>query len=216
MDSLHFFVAIGPLAAYAALLGVVHVSRRPFVTSGARDAATLGIALTGVAVAGPLELFLPDSANRWFPGGIWILLLLLYSLCLSLAVLLLRPRIVIYNIAPGDFRPRFASVVQGLDADARWAGDSVTLPSINVQLTIEYQPWTRTIQLVSAGNRQDTIGWKRIESQLQRELRELKSPPMPLGWTLLGLGLALAVGSSAWAILDRKAFLEMAMEMLRL
>src|SRR5690606_33964116 len=86
MDSLHFFVAIGPLAAYAALLGVVHVSRRPFVTSGAREAATLGIALTGVAVAGPLELFLPDSANRWFPGGIWIVLLLLYSLCLRLAV----------------------------------------------------------------------------------------------------------------------------------
>jgi len=216
MDPLHFFIAVGPLAAYCALLGAINISGKPFVTTGARDAAALGIALSGVAVAGPLELFLPESANHWFPGGIWVLLLLLYSLCLSLTVLLLRPRVVVYNVGIEDFRPRFASLVQELDADARWAGDCVTLPTMSVQLSIEYQPWTRTVQLVSAGNRQDLLGWKRLETRLQRELKQHRGTSLPLGYALLGIALALSIGSAVWVGLARQSVLDSLAEMLRI
>ncbi|MCA9105287.1 MAG: hypothetical protein KDA83_07670 [Planctomycetales bacterium] len=216
MDPLHFFIAMGPLAAYSALMGRTNTLGRPFVTSGARDAAALGVALTGVAAAGPLELFLPESANRWFPGGIWILLLLLYSLSLSLVVLLLRPRVVVYNVGLEDFRPRLASVVKQLDNDSRWAGDCVTLPSLHVQLTIEYQPWTRTVQLVSAGGRQDPLGWKQVERSLAKELREVKSPSLPIGYGLLAFGLLLACGSAIWVTLARQSVADSLAEMLRL
>lgn len=198
MDPLHFFIALGPLAAYAALMGWTNLRGKPFVTSGARDAAALGVALTGVAVAGPLELFLPESANRWFPGGIWILLLLLYSLSLSLVVLLLRPRIIIYNVSQEDLRPRLAAVVKQLDEESRWAGDCVTLPNLHIQLTIEFQPWTRVVQLVSAGGLQDPLGWKKLERALVGELKETKSPPLPIGYVMLVVGLLIAVGAATW------------------
>ena len=216
MDPLHFFIAMGPLAAYAALMGLTNTLGRPFVTSGARDAAALGVALSGVAVAGPLELFLPESANRWFPGGIWVLLLLLYSLSLSLVVLLMRPRIVVYNVSLEDFRPQISSVVKQLDAEARWAGDCVTLPSRHLQLTIEFQPWTRTAQLVSAGGQQDPLAWKQLERLLAKELRQTKSPALPIGYAMIGLGLLLAIGSATWMFLARQSVVESLVEMLRL
>lgn len=202
MDPLHFFIALGPLSAYAALMGWINLRGKPFVTSGARDAAALGVALTGVAVAGPLELFLPESANRWFPGGIWILLLLLYSLTLSLVVLLLRPRIIIYNVSQEDLRPRLASVVKQLDEESRWAGDCVTLPNLQLQLTIEFQPWTRVVQLVSAGGHQDPLGWKRLERALAKELVDVKSARLPIGYIMLLLGLLVSLGAATWMSLD--------------
>lgn len=216
MDPLHFFIAVGPLAAYLALLGLIDVGGRPFVTTGARDAAALGVALTGVAAAGPLELFLPESASHWFPGGIWLLLLLLYSLCLSLAVLLLRPRLVVYNVRLEDLRPRLAFLVGQLDPEARWAGDCVTLPKLRIQLSVEYQPWTRTVQLISAGNRQDPLGWKQLEKGLKRDMREVKSQPLPVGYAFLGLALALSVGAALWMAFERQTVLEGLSDMLRL
>ena len=44
MDPLHFCIAIAPLAVYLLLLGVMNLRGRPFVTTGARDAAALALA----------------------------------------------------------------------------------------------------------------------------------------------------------------------------
>ena len=57
MDSLHFCIAVIPLAVYLLMMGLLNLRRRPFVTTGARDAATLGIGVVGFVIAGPMELF---------------------------------------------------------------------------------------------------------------------------------------------------------------
>ena len=46
LDPLHVIIALGPLAAYFVLLGLLNLSRRPLVTTGARDVAALEVALT--------------------------------------------------------------------------------------------------------------------------------------------------------------------------
>jgi len=45
MDPLHFFIGAAPVAVYLFLVGLVNLSRRPFLTTGARDTAALGIGI---------------------------------------------------------------------------------------------------------------------------------------------------------------------------
>ena len=56
MDPLYFCIAIAPLAVYLLMLGIINLRGKPFVTTGARDAAALGIGLVGFVVIGPMEL----------------------------------------------------------------------------------------------------------------------------------------------------------------
>ena len=83
IDPLHFVLAAGPLALYLLLLGGINLSTRPLVTTGGRDLMCLAIALAGCAVAGPLELFFPES----FAGTPWLTWLMLLSLSGMIAVL---------------------------------------------------------------------------------------------------------------------------------
>ena len=68
---------------------------------------------------------------------VWLLLLALYVMCVVLWLLLLRPRLVIYNISADKLRPILADVVGQFDGDARWAGDSLAIPGLGVQLYID-------------------------------------------------------------------------------
>ena len=98
MDPLHVCIALGPVAMYLLVLGAINLSPRPVLTTGTRDIATLGIAISGFAIAGPMELFLPVRAvGFWGPWITWGLMLGIYVLGLLLVVLMLRPRLVIYN-----------------------------------------------------------------------------------------------------------------------
>ena len=191
IDALHLSIALGPLAVYFLLLAFVNLSNRPFLTTGARDVAALGMAVAGFMVAGPMELFLPEAASNRFGGYVWLLLLAFYGLCLTLIVLLMRPRIVIYNANPEQLRSILAEVVGQLDDEARWAGDSLVLPKLGVQLHVELFGAMRNVQLVSAGPRQSFAGWRRLEIALAQVLRETKATPNPHGFVMMAMGLVL-------------------------
>ena len=83
MDPLHFCIAVGPFAVYLLLLGVMNLRGRPLVTTGARDAAALGIGLVGFVIAGPMQLFFPEGAASRFGGWVWLMLIVFYGLCVS-------------------------------------------------------------------------------------------------------------------------------------
>ena len=68
MDPLHFCIGVAPLAVYLLLIGLLNLSNKPFVTTGARDAAALGIGVSGLVIAGPMELFFPEGAASQFVG----------------------------------------------------------------------------------------------------------------------------------------------------
>ena len=125
MDPFRLCLAVGPVAVYFLLLGAINLSRRPLLVSGVRDAASLALAVSGLIIIGPMALFFPYAAEARFGPHIWLMLLALYALIVVLWLLLLRPRLVIYNISADKLRPILAEVVNRLDAEARWAGDGL-------------------------------------------------------------------------------------------
>jgi hypothetical protein len=97
-------LAVGPLAAYFVMMGVLHGARRPTVVPGPLDFALLAIGLGGVLVFGPVGRMLVD---RLFPGpSLWAWLAL--ASAYGLLALLWGPRsarrLVIYHIGPEELR----------------------------------------------------------------------------------------------------------------
>ncbi len=215
MDPLHLCIALGPLAAYLLLLGTLNLSRRPFITTGLRDSAALGIAIGGFVVAGPMELFLPERAAVTLGVWVWPLFIGLYLLCLTLVVLLARPRIVIYNCSFEQLRPTLMEAVARLDPEARWAGESLVMPTLGVQLTVEPLLIMKNVQLVAAGVGQNFHGWRRLESELAASLRHVKGTPNPYGISLVTFGLFMAGSIVFWLARDPQGVAQAWNEMLR-
>jgi len=193
MDAFQLCLALGPIAVYLLVFGTLNLSKNPFLVSGTRDAATLGLALIGFVMMGPIELFFPDTAFIRFGPYVWVLLVALYMLCLALLLLVLRPRIIIYNISGDKLRPILADLVGQLDPDARWAGDSLTLPNLGVQLHVESQSGMRNVSLVSSGPKQNHAGWRKLELALDEALSQFKVSRNPRGVGLVSVGLAIMV-----------------------
>jgi len=193
MDTLDLLLALGPISIYLLLIGRVNLARRPFLTTGMRDLLTLAIAVGGLAVVGPLRLFMPTSLAGYLGVWIWAPLISLYGLCALLAVLLTRPRLIVYNVTLEQLRPVLESLASQLDADHRWAGASLVLPNLGVQYVLESAPAMRNVQLIAAGDAgQDLNGWRRLELELRVALRDVRVEPNPRGWSFLVFGVLLA------------------------
>jgi hypothetical protein len=215
MDPLHLAIALGPLATYLLVLGVINLQTRPLVTSGSRDAAALAVALSGLVVAGPMELFLVEEAAVLYGAGVWAMMLAAYWLVASLAILLMRPRLVIYNIAIEQLRPVLAQVAAQLDSEARWVGDSIVLPQLHVQLGIENFPMLQNVQLVSIGSQQSLAGWQRLEAALAGALRKSRSPRNAFGVVAASLSVLLATVITVALASDPAGAVQALGEMLR-
>lgn len=197
MDPFCVCLAMGPVAIYLLALGMINLFRRPFLVSGVRDAAALALAVSGMALVGPIELFFPVSASIVFGGYVWLFLISLYAFFVIWVLLALRPRLVIYNLSADELRPVLANVVAELDSQVRWAGEALSLPRLGVQLYVEKTSLTRNVSLVSAGPNQNHQGWRRLELALRAALAPLEVPRNPRGVSILSAGvlliLALAV-----------------------
>jgi hypothetical protein len=193
MDPFRLCLALGPVAMYLLLLGAVNGSRRPLLVSGTRDAAALALAVSGLVIVGPMDLFFPFEAAARFGPHVWLLLLALYAMCVVLVLLMLRPRLVIYNLSADKLRPILAELLNRLDPDARWAGDSVVLPGLGVQLYLDGFAALRSTSLISAGGRQNHQGWRRLETALGNALAREEVARNPRGLTLLCAALVILV-----------------------
>jgi hypothetical protein len=217
MDPLSTTLAVGPFAVYLMVIGTINLSRRPFLTTGARDLYALGIGLSGFFIVGPMSLFMPEAAAQWFGGYvIWIMLVVFYSLCLTLGALLIRPRIVIYNITAEQLRPRLASLVKRMEIEHQWAGDSLALPDLGVQLHIEKFALMRNVSLVATTTEQSYGGWLRLERELLAELRQIDVKPNPVGLVLVMLSSVVLVASFGWIVSEQELVAEGIRFMLRL
>ena len=89
MGPLHLCIALGPLAVYLLLLGLINLSSRPFLTTGARDCAALSVAISGFVVAGPLDHFFPETAAVAMGGYLlpWLLLVVVALVLFALSEL---------------------------------------------------------------------------------------------------------------------------------
>lgn len=191
VDPFRLAIALVPVAAYALLLGLLNLRRRPFLTSGGCDVAALGVALSGLIFVGPLELFRPEAATRSFGNYIWLFLVLFYWLWLVLLVLLARPRLVIYNISAEELHPVLAEAASRLDPAGRWAGNNLSLPTLGVQLHLDSLDIMRNVSLVASGGRQNLDGWRRLARELGRSLSSMRVKANPRAMGLLAVSLAL-------------------------
>ncbi|MBN1852485.1 MAG: hypothetical protein JW829_07160 [Pirellulales bacterium] len=214
-DPFRLAIALVPLAAYFAVIGLVNLRRRPFLTNGACDLAVLGVALTGVMVIGPMELFMPEAAAVRFGSFVWLFLVVFYWLCVSLVILLSRPRVVIYNIAIDQLRPVLADVVGRLDSHSRWAGDALVLSTLGIQLHLEAFSAMRCVLLVASGPHQDLQNWRRFESALAAALQQVRVPPNPRAIGLLAAALLLAIAIQIHLLSNPLAVAQAMQEMIR-
>jgi len=159
MDPLRLCLALGPVAVYMLVLGALNLSRRPLVVSGMRDTSALGLAVFGLILVGPLELFVPYAAVAHYGWYVWPLLLGFYAMCLVLTLLVMRPRLIVYNVS-----------------------------AEGVHLHFEPSVWMRNVSLVSSGGRQDHLGWRRLDQELSAALAPIELTRNPRGFSLLSAG----------------------------
>jgi hypothetical protein len=202
VDPFRLAIALVPVAAYALVLAIVNARRRPFLTSGGSDLGSLGIAISGLMFVGPLELFRPEAATREFENYIWLFMLSLYWLGLVLVVLLARPRLVVYNITSEELRPVLAEAAAGLDLEARWAGNHLTLPRLDVHLHLDSLNIMRNVSLVASGGQQNIDGWRRLARELRRSLAPIRAKRNFRAIGLLVVSLVL-LGVSVTQMLNR-------------
>jgi len=199
LDSLSLLVSFIPLAIYLFILGAMNLARRPRLVTGAVDTFALAVALGGFMLVGPMRLFVPQAAASQFGPFVWILLLAFYYLGVTLWVLLARPRLVIYNISGDQLQALVAGVAERLDAESRWAGDSLSMPQLGVQLHLDaYRPM-RNVVLASTGERQSYTGWRNLRRALLAELQRINVERNPRGVSFITAGLAL-IGWPLWLI----------------
>ena len=195
LDPFRMTIAVVPIAAYLLLLAVINARSRPMLINGGRDLFTLGMALSGLVVVGPIELLRPEAAAAEFGNYVWLSLLVFYWLWVLLAVLVARPRLVIYNITAEELRPILAEAAAELDTNSRWAGDSLSLPELGVQLHIDEFAVMRNVALASSGARQNLDGWHRLGGALAHKLQPVRIRPNP--WTVaFALAGVLFLGAS--------------------
>lgn len=200
MDGFRVCLALGPLTVYLLVLAWINLSRRPFLVSGARDLAALGVGVSGMLLVGPVELLLPEQAIYAYRGYVWLLLVVMYSLCVSLAALLARPRLTIYNFTAERLRPFLADVMDELDPEARWAGTSLALPKLHVEFFIESSPVLKNVSLVATADEQSFAGWRRLEQALAGRLRKADSPANAWG-VVLALSCFMLAACVGWQVL---------------
>lgn len=206
---------MAPLAVYLLMLAVLNFSRRPIVVSGTRDLAALGLGIIGLLVVGPIELLLPQLPSE-ITGYVWLILLLIYLLALTLGVLLLPPRIVVYNASLDQVRQVLSEVVNELDAESRWAGGSAALPRLRVEFYLDDHPTVRNVSLIATSSPQSFTGWRTLEKALRVQLREhVESAPNVCGLVSLVAALAMTARMGWLAYFQSEVISQGFFEMIR-
>lgn len=202
MDTFSACVAFGPLAIYLLLLGAINLSRRPLVVTGVRETLSLGLALMGLAVVGPMQLFMPQEAAGHFGPLVWLLLASFYLLCLTLVLLLSRPRLVVYNISLESLHAALNDVARRIDSEAVWAGNALSLPAARVHLQVENFAPLSNVSLVATGDDQSAPGWRRLEYALRTTLKATAAPGPSHGFWLVVWSLVILVALGFWIVDD--------------
>lgn len=195
MDAFRLCLALLPLSIYLAVLAYINLRRKPFLVTGVRDHAALGVALLGITFIGPVELLIPTDVMLNFRSYSWLLLLIMYGLTVSILTLLASPRMTVYNVTADSLRVTLNEIIENLHTDARWAGSSLSMPQLGIDLRLEVSPILRNVVLIANGELQSYRGWRQFEALLAERLKKVEVPPNPAG-----IVLAVAAGCMLFVI----------------
>jgi hypothetical protein len=191
MDTFSSCLALGPLAIYLLIMGAINLSARPLVVSGTRELVAIALAVSGLVIVGPMQLFMPEAAAAQFGSLVWGLLASFYVLCLTLAVMVLRPRIVVYNMTVDQLRPVLAEIARRIDHESAWAGRALSMPQLRVHLVLDTFAPMHNVSLVATSHGQSVSGWRRLEASLREALRDVPAAGRVHGFWLAACGLTV-------------------------
>lgn len=196
LAAIPLWAAVLPLGAYLAVLGWLHLRRRPTLLAGGQDLMLLATAVSGLVMAGPLALVQPAlGATPWAT----VMLLLLFTLAVAVGILATRPRLVIYNITVDQLRPILAEVSSGLDGSARWAGESVALPSRGLQVLMDGHGLSKSVSVVVVGSRTSAEAWTEFARRLRHAVGSQRVRRNLWGGTLAAVGIMIVMFAIGWA-----------------
>jgi hypothetical protein len=163
-------VAFIPLALYFLALSALNSGVRPRMLTGQEDLTALALGLIGFVMVGPMLYVLPIDALAYWRYVTWFFLALLYALMVWFLGAVFRFRVVIYNINMNELRDILEKTGQELDAEARWAGNSLSLPTLGIQFYLERVSLLRNVTLKACGSKQNLQGWLAFEKSLRNAL----------------------------------------------
>lgn len=202
-------VAFVPLALYFFALAAINSGRRARMLNGQEDLTALALGLIGFVMVGPMLLFLPIDALAFWGFYTWFFLALLYALVVWFLGAVFRFRVVVYNINHGDLKRILEKIAGELDPEARWAGNSLSLPTLGIQFYIERFSLLRNVSLKCCGANQDLQGWLRFEKALRNELiRYRVTEKNRASFLLVGIGVLLGTATAAILLTNSQAALE--------
>ena len=185
-DPFPLLLALTPLAAYLLLIGTIRLSRRPLVTTAARDGAALAVGISGLMAIGPAELFFPAATAAAIGPLVWVGLLVFYSLVVTLIILTVRPRLIIYGApAPLVLEPLHRACLL-LDSQASVDPQrlQVYLPGLGVRLRVDGQAHQNTSEVVAFEPDLTPLFWRRLLATLRQEMI-----PFPRSTNYGGIGM---------------------------
>ncbi len=192
-------LALLPLIGYLVVLGLIRISGRVLVTTGGRDIAALGMAISGLCAVGPAELFFPYHAAIVFGPLVWVALAMFYSLCVSLIALTSAPKLVVYGRTPDELFEPLLRAARRIDPAA--TGDagslSVSLDSIGIHLRLDGQRGVDYAQVLAFETGVSLRFWSKLLGALRSEVH-VSPAPMPRRGIVMLLSALMLAGILLW------------------
>ena len=191
-------LALLPLIGYLLILAVTRIMGRAIVTTGGRDIAALGIAVSGAAAVGPAELFFPNSAATVFGPWVWIALIAFYGLVLSLLALTFPPRLVVYGRTPEELFQPLMNAAKKLDPDAvAMDGLRIHLPGSGYHFRLDGFQNIDHAQVVAFESGVPLRIWNGLLANFRAEVEKMPKPSPRRGHSMLLVALGL-IGILLW------------------
>ncbi len=184
-----------PIGTYLCVLGLLHASGRPLVTTALRDYFALAIALAGLVVNGPIDVVLH---SRMLPAflehGPWFGLVIYLVLVAALA-----PRsyesLVVYNCSESSVGAAVRTILERLGSGFQEVPGGWILAGRGVSLEIDSFPVLNNVTLCVRGMRDREL-YRQIQLGLPSLLVEDRPRRSPVGLLMAvagGVVLALPV-----------------------
>jgi hypothetical protein len=215
MNTFSIVLATGPLAVYCVVLGLIHLRRRPKVVSGGRDLACLGLAMIGLFLIGPAELFFPQAAFNLFGASVWVALVALYLFLLLFLILNTRPSLIVFGLDVDSLTAHVDQILQQLDPGTKWLNHSFVAPALGIHGTIEPAGIGKVSHVVATQLEQNAIGWLTLGRALSLRLKDVPIDRRLDGvrWMTVGVVILSLIGYTL--ILKSTAITKGISEMLR-
>lgn len=199
-------LALFPLVAYWGTLGAIRVSGHALVTTAGRDTAALAVAVSGLFAIGPAELFFPANSAAFLGPWVWVPLAVLYSLCVSLYILVRPQRLVVYGRSSEELYEALVRAAQQIDSGA--SGDPETLlvrlPAVGAHLRLVGPRGRDPVEVASFEWNLPPKFWSALLAALREEVRQIPaSTPRP-GMAMLSVAVALG-GYLLWQGISHRA-----------